>query len=71
MADSFLCPGVVPGILRHHDLVEDQSGNSLVLRNTPPAFRVALCHLAPIPVLLAEKEDFNLEQKKATHRVAS
>ena len=69
MAHGLLFAGHVPGLPGHHDPVEDQNGNTPGLRHPAPIVRLALCDLPALPVLLAPKEDHDLEQKKTTQWV--
>ena len=70
MADAILCACPIPGISRDHDPASGKDRHSVVLRSHAPALWPALRHITSIPLLFTQEEDFDLEQKKATHRVA-
>lgn len=70
MADGFLYAGDFPGFSWYHDLVKSKDRYSAILWNATPTFRTLVCNIAALSVLFPQKKDFDLEQKKATHRVA-
>jgi len=69
MAYRFVYPGNLSGFSGHSDFIEGKDRHSDFLGHNAPALRASIRDLPAVPLLLVEKEDFDLEQKKTTQRV--
>lgn len=71
MAHGILRAYCFSGFSGDHDPTKGKNRDSIGLRNPTPACWTPLCDKPTISVLFVKKENFDLEQKKATTRVAS
>ena len=70
MAYGFLFAGCISGFSWYYDPIKSENRNPFGLWDLTPACRPAVCNQFAVSLLFLTKENLNLEQKKATQRVA-